>query len=325
MARPLLPVLACRWLAASALHAGREAPPFPEQRLGELAARQDAAFHGEDPARGGAALYGGGSPRPKNFRTFWGCDKKAFRMAQPAHTGTCTVMHAVRLSLEEAGIECMHEGRSLKNLGQDHDHNALAQSVIDDVGWSTFNSTVSWVIAKDPWSRIVSAASWMHGFNLSSAPEVQIRDFRKFVKENLPAGEKPSGIHPFNYLHSISEFAYAVPPGKSQEEQVLTYVGKITDLSRSFKHVCSLLGIEERHCVDPNDARVPQHWVTHGGTAGDTKDSRASHGDTPGKQAWEGRGTRPSTAEMFDDELRERVAQIWAKDIERFGFVFGEL
>jgi len=240
-------------------------------------------------------------------------------MAMPAHSATCTVTQALILTLREAGIECTRSGRPVRNAGQDHDHHGLAQTYIDDVGWNTFNSTVSWVMAKDPWSRIVSAASWLKGFNASSERHQQIRDFRKFVRENLPANTTPSGPHLFNYLHSISEFAYAVPPSTSEEVQVVTYVGRVKDLSGSFKHVCSLLGVEQKNCVDPNDSRVKQHWETHGGT------KNRGEADSLGPQNWKTGFTRPSTVDLFDDELRERVAQIWAKDIQRFGFVFGEL
>ncbi|CAK0885239.1 unnamed protein product [Prorocentrum cordatum] len=294
MDRPPLVVLVCCWLAAGAIHIATPdvATPDVRQRIGELAARQDAAL-----------LYASlGSELAAVPAAYWGCDEKPFRMAMPAHTGTCTVTQAVVLTLKEAGINCTRNGKAHKNAGQDHDHHGIAQKVIGDVGWNKFNSSVSWVMAKDPWSRIVSATSWLNGFNASSKPDEQIRDFRKFVYAHLPANTTPSGIHVFNYLHSISEFAYAVPPGKSEEEQVVTYVGRVKDMSGSFKHICSLLGVGQESCVDPNDSRVRQHWVTHGGNV-----------------------TRLSTVALFDDELRDRVAKIWAKDIERFGFVFGEL
>jgi hypothetical protein len=254
-------------------------------------------------------------------------------MAMPAHSATCTVTSALVKTLEEAGIDCTHNGKpDAKAAGQDHDHNGLAQSYIDQGLWNTFNSTVSWVMVKDPWSRLVSATSWLGGFNTSVPKETQISDFRKFVYRELPVeycyAEKgktvcetmtPSGNHVFNYLHSYSEFAFGVPPGKTEEEQVLTYVGRVKNLSASFKHVCSLLGLE-KYCVGPNDPRVSQHWVTRPDLA--TKVENAD--PNAGKQFWQTQNARPSTVELFDDELRERVARIWAKDIERFGFVFGE-
>jgi hypothetical protein len=305
MIRPLLSTFVCCWLAASTLHVANDVPPAVQQRVGELIARREAALYGDDDPQRGKYNH--------KLKTFWGCDELPFRMAMPAHSATCTVTSALVKTLEEAGIDCKHNGKpDAKAAGQDHDHNGLAQSYIDQGLWNTFNSTVSWVMAKDPWSRIVSAASWLKGFNASSERHQQIRDFRKFVRENLPANTTPSGNHVFKYLHSISEFAYAVPPFTSEEVQVVTYVGRVKDLSGSFKHVCSILGVEQKNCVDPNDSRVRQHWETHGGTG-------------TGPQNWERGGTRPSTVDLFDDELRERVAQIWAKDIERFGFVFGEL
>jgi len=291
-----LPLLACCGLAAWAIHIGpgsEEPPDFSvEQRLDELAAAQAAALPWFVPDAGKEVGLAGRKPHAE-LRTFWGCDGLPFRMAMPAHTGTCTVSQALVWTLRTAGIDCA------QNAGQDHDHHGLAHSVIDRLGWSKFNSSISFVMGKDPWSRIVSAAAWMHGFNASTQPDEQIRDFRNFVYQMLPAHTTPSGIHRFNYLHSISEFAYATLPGKSEEEQVLTYVGRVKDMSKSFKHVCGLLGVREEHCVDPSDSRVRQHRVT--GEA------------------------RVRTADLFDDELRGRVAEIWAKDIERFGFVFGEL
>jgi len=328
MVWPLLPTFACCWLAAGALHIGRDERPVPQQRLDELQKAQDAVLYGADTL----ARLG----RPHTLNTFWGCDEKRFRMAMPAHSATCTVTQALILTLQKARINCTHNGKLVKNAGQDHAHNVLAQSYIDAGVWRDFNSTVSWVMAKDPWSRVASAAAWMHGFNMTRKPDEQIRDFRKFLYENLPAtycysvGREeqcetmtPSGNHPFNYLHSFSEFAYAIPPGKSEEEQVLTYVGRVKDLSGSFRHVCKLLGLEQ-YCVDPNDPMVKQHWVSRGDLA--TKiEVPEDPNYQPGVQTWQQHGSRVSTAELFDDELRGRVAQIWAKDIERFGFVFGEL
>jgi len=336
----LLPTLACCWLAANALHVGRDEPPFVQQRLDELNARQDAAIYEADFS---ASLHArqDGSPlarlaKPRILNTFWGCDQKQFRMAMPAHSATCTVTQALVLTLKESGIACTRNGvPDNKKAGQNHDHNALAQNYIDQGSWSSFNSTVSFVFAKDPWSRLVSATHWLGGFNVASPPHEQIRDFRKFVKRELLVEEcykphpvlhpdiqectpmVPSGNTLFKYLHSFSEFAYAVPPGKSEEEQVVTYVGRVKDLSRSFKHVCSLLGVEKKHCVDPNDSRVSQHWITRSDLAPKTPDIK--------QQDWQqANRSRVSTVELFDDELRERVARIWAKDIERFGFVFGE-
>merc|ERR1719442_89688 len=73
----------------------------------------------------------------------------------------------------------------------------------------------------------------------------------------------------------------------------------VKDMSKSFMHVCELLGVRGEHCVDPNDSRVTQHRVSG--------------------------QNRVRTVDLFDDELRGRVAEIWAQDIERFGFEFGEL
>jgi hypothetical protein len=269
-----------------------------EQRLDELAAAQAAAVPWLATDAGNEAGLEARPSKSRNShavpRTYWGCDGLPFRMAMPAHTATCTVSQALVQTLQNAGISCRE-----KWAGQDHDHHGLADSVIKRLGWSAFNSTISFVMGKDPWSRVVSAAAWMHGFNISEEPDAQIRDFREYVKRLLPAHTTPSGIHIFNYLHSISEFAYAVPPGKSEEEQVLTYVGRVNDMSKSFMHVCELLGVRGEHCVDPNDGRVTQHRVTG--------------------------QSRVRTVDLFDDELRGRVADIWAQDIERFGFEFGEL
>jgi len=345
MAGLLLPTLACCWLAANALHIGRDEPPFVQRRLDELNARQDAAFYGADlPASLNARQDANPHARlakPQILNTFWGCDEKHFWMAMPAHSATCTVTAALVQTLKASGIECTRNKVPVKDAGQEHAHNAFAQSYIDQGSWSSLNSTVSFVFAKDPWSRVVSATHWLKGFNVSSPPHEQIRDFRKFVYENLPEKEcwiphpflhpgvqecatmVPSGNHLFKYLHSFSEFAYAVPPGKSEEEQVLTYVGRVSDLSRSFKHVCSLLGVKEKNCIDPNDSRVSQHWETRADLAHKIEVPEDPN-YKPGQQSWQGHGSRPSTVELFDDELRERVARIWAKDIKRFGFVFGE-
>jgi len=158
----------------------------------------------------------------------------------------------------------------------------------------------------------VSAAAWMGGFNATEMPDEQIRAFRSYLYTKLPEQGTPSTVGVFNYLHSISDYAYAVPPGRTEEEQVVTYVGSVKDISRSFKHVCELLGVRREHCVDPNDPRVGQHKISSGGL-------KVS---ADGKQL---PTHRVRTVDLFDDELRGRVARIWAKDIERFGFVYGEL
>jgi hypothetical protein len=301
MARLRLPLLAHCGLSAWAIHimpGSEESPDFSaEQRLDELAAIQAAAIPGLFPEA--ELLAGSGSRRGhREPRTFWGCDTHPFWMAMPAHTATCTVGTALSLTLSDAGIPCR------KNAGQDHDHEGLVGKHINRVGWTQFNSTISVVMAKDPWSRVVSAASWLKGFNASSEPEEQIRDFREFLSDRLPTKDMgpmyavPSGMHKLRYLHSISEFAYAELFGRGYEEQVVTYVGRVKELSKSVKHICELLGLQA-YCVDPNDPRVKSHRVT-------------------GEK-------RVRTVDLFNDELRGRVADVWAKDIERFGFEFGEL
>jgi len=291
-----LRLLACCGLSARAIHVvpgnGEPSDFSADQRLDELAEVQAAALAWFAPDAGEETITRVGHRKPA---TFWGCAKFPFRMAMPAHTGTCTVTTALSLTLKDAGII---DKSCEKHAGQDHDHNGLAATVIERVGWTKFNSSVSFVMGKDPWSRVVSAAAWQHGFNASDEPQKQIRDFRSYVYSHLPAKTTPSGVHVFNYLHSISEFAYTTLPGKSEEEQVLTYVGRVKDMSESVKHICELLGVQE-HCVDPNDPRVTQHWVTG--------------------------NKRVRTVDLFNDELRGRVAEIWEKDIERFGFEFGEL
>jgi len=290
-----LRLLACCGLSARAIHVvpgnGEPSDFSAEQRLDALAEIQADALSWLAPDAGETTIRVG----HRQPVTFWGCDKLPFRMAMPPHTATCTVTEALALTLKDAG---RIDQSCQKHAGQDHDHRGFATTIIERVGWKKFNSSVSFVMGKDPWSRVVSAASWMHGFNASDEPQKQIRDFRSYVYSKLPAKTTPSGIHSFNYLHSISDYAYATPPGKSEEGQVLTYVGRVKELSKSVKHACELLGLQE-HCVDPNDPRVTQHWVTG--------------------------GKRVRTVDLFNDELRGRVAEIWEKDIERFGFEFGEL
>jgi hypothetical protein len=311
-----LPVLACCLRGAWAIHAQRGEPPAfsAEQRLDELDALLADGSAGEEPA----LLIGERRPKWKDLGMAtrqWGCSSRPFRMAMPAHTGTCTVTKALTLSLQSANISCTDSaGKPVKNAGQDHDHRGLARTVIGKIGWARFKnlSSVSWVMGKDPWSRIVSSTVWLNALNTSKTPDEQISDFRQYLYKNLPAADSPeafpSGDHIFNYLHSISEFAYAVPPGKcpgpracteSDEEQVLGYVGSVKDISGSFRHICKLVGIPEEHCVDPSDPRVTQHRISG--------------------------SSRVRTADLFDEELRGRVARIWAKDIERFGYEFGEL
>jgi len=258
--------------------------PGLEQRLEELSARQLEA-----------QVWMTGPPDSSaRQRVTWGCPDLPFWMAMPPHTATCTMMQALRHSFKDQNIKCD------KVSGNPHDHTMTAKRYAGSVGWEKINSTFSFVIGKDPWSRVVSAVTWVRGMNTSAPRQEQIRQFRDFVRTYLP--EKPGAagqIGPFTYLRSISDYAYASRDATSPEVQVVRYVGKARELSVSMARVCMALGIEKDSCMDPNDPRVSQHHVSG--------------------------PRRIPTVELFDDELRERVASIWHKDIERFGYKFGEL
>jgi hypothetical protein len=244
-----------------------------DQRLDELTSRQEAAAEGLLQENG-----------------MWGCPGMEFRMMMPAHTGTCSISSALAHSILRAKIPCGWTKKKKGNIHQGHFHEWTASVRIQNEGWKEFNRTPSFVIAKDPWSRVISAVAWNHGLNASAAPEEQIMQFRSYLKQH--------GLNSVSYLRSISAYAYSVPPGSDIEQQVVSYVGRATDMSGSMKKICKLIGIPDEHCVDPNDPVVSQHHVTG--------------------------GNRVRTVDLFDDELRGRVAERWAKDIERFGLKFGE-
>jgi len=263
------------WVDARAATNGSTASAFDEQRMEELSVRQASAV---------ASLV-------ELERGKWGCPGMEFRMLMPAHTGTCVVSNAIAHSILRANIPCGWTKKKRGNIHQDHLHEVTADRAIREETWKKFNTTTSFVIGKDPWSRVVSAVGWKHGINGSDPPAKQISDFREYLYKH--------GLEAVAYLRSISVYAYGTPPGSTTETQVLSYVGRAKDMSKSMKHICSIIGIPAEHCVDPSDPVVQQHHVTG--------------------------GNRVRTEDLFDDELRGRVAERWKLDIERFGFKFGEM
>lgn len=214
---------------------------------------------------------------------------------QPPHTGTVTTLSSL---YGATGKKPEHDHRTfLARL------NGLKHAA-NQSEWEAFDEMVSFTFVRDPWSRVLSCASWVGAIDGGMSDHHRTKDeeilvFRRFVKslqENQKCG----------YLGQQYDYVYAQRPGETEKRQQLTFVGRTQHLQKDFNKVCELLGLPH---FDVNT--VVQHCVSSCPEAGHRKINASAtlrHRDVK---------------EYYDDETMNVVAKMWHTDIQHFGFKFG--
>lgn len=217
------------------------------------------------------------------------CFGNDFLFLQPPHTGTVAVQHALSMSFQRMNVTpCTHTLRHRHDAG--HRRYSFTKA-----GWAKWSKYVTFAFARDPWSRVVSCAAWEGAIDgpLQSAnrtAEENIQAFRAFVIN----GARHKTLCP--YMPSIIKYTHGRPPGEVEQRQVVTYIGRTSELDAGYKHVCELIGIPADRCVDISE--TPGHCVSSCC-----------------------KGRPPKIADYYDAATRDIVAELYKDDIDAFGFV----
>ena len=184
-----------------------------------------------------------------------------------------------------------------------HVHARRLKEEFDEKGWD-WDDYFKFTFVRNPWARMVSiffyrekmAHQWKHGegkfkdmaSNPSNQRSIQNHQGKRCVRfvKKYPTFKDAIFKGP-RRLHQFGEtqFNYICD---EDGKQLLDFVGKLENLQEDFNTICDKVGI-------------PQQQLPH------LNKSKHKH-----------------YTEYYDDETRQIVAEKYAKDIEYFGYKFGE-
>ena len=153
---------------------------------------------------------------------------------------------------------------------------------------------------RNPWDRIVSEYKY-RGYPVCL-------DFKTYLFKHLP---EPGFTD--TYCHILPQYDFLFD---ERGTLLVDFVGKYESLQADFDTVCARLGISPRplpHVNRSEDVRRPVKTLN-----GVKKLLR--------RRLWnlERRHTFPHYTQYYDDESREFVAELFRKDIDAFGYAFGD-
>jgi len=137
---------------------------------------------------------------------------------------------------------------------------------------------------RNPWDRTVSAFHYMRKGGCGEHNQDDYRDFKKYFNE------------PKSFEEFIKSNTFNAVVDNQQHFKAMTYyldgnldfIGRFENLQEDFDIVCDKIGIPQQKLPHKNKSKH-KHYT-----------------------------------EYYDDETREIVAEKYAKDIEYFGYKFGE-
>jgi hypothetical protein len=169
-----------------------------------------------------------------------------------------------------------------------------------------FQAYFKFSFVRNPWDRIVSEYRY-RGYPVRF-------DFKTYLFKRLP---KPGFTD--IYCHILPQSDFLFDEGGTL---LVDFVGRYESLQTDFDTVCARLGIPPRelpHVNRAEDVRPRVRRLNDVKTLNDVK-QLLRH------RFWnlERRHTFPHYTQYYDDESREFVAELFRKDIEAFGYAFGD-
>ena len=145
----------------------------------------------------------------------------------------------------------------------------------------------SFSFIRNPFSRLVSAwkCPWVTGNMVNDKWEVPFSNFTDFIRGFVM---KESSWSFFKWSHVMPHTDPRMKLFNSDGEQLLNFIGKFENFQEDFNTVCDKIGIS-RQQIPHKNATKHKHYT-----------------------------------EYYDDETREAIAKMYAKDMEYFGYEFGE-
>jgi Sulfotransferase family len=169
-------------------------------------------------------------------------------------------------------------------------------------GWLSaeqFAAYFKFSFVRNPWDRLVSEYKYRgHPMRMT---------FRTWLLERLP---KPGFTDAYCHLVPQHEFLY-----DGSGRLLADYVGRYESLQADFDVVCDRLGI-------------PRTPLPHENRSLEAPRVRSLNDVKKRIRRWlwtlKPRNVYPHYTQYYDDETRARVAELYRRDIELFGYAFGE-
>jgi hypothetical protein len=158
----------------------------------------------------------------------------------------------------------------------------------------TYQDYFTFGFVRNPWQRLVS--EYLHK-KIDSKMSL-----KEFVLEGLPDVSSFSDAH----RHIIPQYDFLFD---AQGNQNVDFIGRFENLNESFTQICTTLGIEDASLPHKNSSYSPRRATL-----------RKLRHLFSGQQKRVNKHYR----DYFDDELLEHVNRMYAKDIQSFGYSFGE-
>lgn len=156
-----------------------------------------------------------------------------------------------------------------------------------------FDAYFKFAFVRNPWTRLVSEYKF-RGWH-------KVFSFRDFIFKHFP---QPSWSAMYNHVKPQYEFLF-----DEHGNQLVDFIGKYENLQADFDRVCQLLGLEPPKLphVGQSDRRKWWYPIKHP------------------LEFWRmRRNTHPNYTCYYDARAIEFVSQMYHKDIETFGYRFGE-
>lgn len=156
----------------------------------------------------------------------------------------------------------------------------------------TYQEYFTFGFVRNPWQRLVS--EYLHK-KIDSTMSL-----KEFVMQGLPEPSEFSDA----YRHIIPQYDFLFD---ANGKQIVDYIGRFENLTESFEHICTQLGIQEASLPHKNSSYSPRRTLLR----------KLRH-------LFSGQKKRVNKhyRDYFDDELLEIVNRMYAKDIQHFGYTF---
>ncbi len=158
-----------------------------------------------------------------------------------------------------------------------------------------FNSFFKFSFVRNPWSRLVSEYLF--------CGHIRRFCFKDFVFYNLPEAGMTDA-----YRHIMPQYDFLYD---SEGRLLVDFVGRFENLQADFNLICEKLGMQKSKLphVNASTRKHSNPWGIIIECLSKTKFRQEKH---------------EHYADYYDDETREFVSIMYKKDIETFGYTFGE-
>lgn len=183
---------------------------------------------------------------------------------------------------------CRDNGIMIDTVNADHKqlNERYETDVYIDIE-SVSNVECSFSFVRNPYSRLVSAwkCPWVTGEKINGKWNVPYSNFTDFVREFV-LKESEWGFWKWSHVMPFTDPRMKLFNTKG--DKLLSFIGKLESYQEDFNKVCDKIGIPQLEVPHKNKTKH-KHYT-----------------------------------EYYDEKTKQIIAEVYAKDIEYFGYKFGE-